>query len=175
MPQQVFPVAPMSSEGDATRSMDAIRAVVRALRINTRASELEIGISLAQLFVLQQVAERPAESLNDLAERTATHQSSVSVVVRRLVDRGFVTRQASTSDKRRVQIALTPAGQKLLVGAPRTIQSRLMTALATLSPAEQHQLANLLTKWIDAAGISRTAPPMMGESDDDSNGEPMAL
>src|SRR4051812_20947428 len=63
---------------DVTRSMDAVRAIVRALRINTRAIELKIGISLAQLFVLQQVAERPAESLNDLAERTATHQSSVS-------------------------------------------------------------------------------------------------
>src|ERR1051326_4204477 len=73
---------------DLTRSMDAIRSIVRALRLNTREIELKIGISLAQLFVLQQVAERPAESLNDLADRTATHQSSVSVVVRRLVDRG---------------------------------------------------------------------------------------
>src|SRR3954464_281202 len=91
---------------DVTRSMDAVRAIVRALRINTRAIELKIGISLAQLFVLQQVAERPAESLNDRAERTATHQSSVSVVVRRLVDRGLVTRRSSSVDKRRVQIAL---------------------------------------------------------------------
>ena len=32
--------------------------------------------------------------MNDLAERTATHQSSVSVVVRRLVDRGLVSRHA---------------------------------------------------------------------------------
>lgn len=146
--------------------MNAVRAVVRALRINTRAIELEIGISLAQLFVLQQVAERPAESLNDLAERTATHQSSVSVVVRRLVERGFVTRRASTNDKRRVEIALTPAGQKLLVGAPRTIQTRLMAALDTMTPADRRTLANLLTRWLDAAGISYAAPPMMGETED---------
>src|SRR4029077_16371906 len=90
------------------RSMNAIRSIVRALRINTRAIELKMGISLAQLFVLQQLAERPAESLNDLAERTATHQSSVSVVVRRLVDRGLVSRTSSSADKRRIEIDLTP-------------------------------------------------------------------
>lgn len=155
----------MAPDADISRSMDAIRAVVRALRINTRAIELEIGISLAQLFVLQQVAERPATSLNDLAERTATHQSSVSVVVRRLVDRGLVTRRADTADKRRVQIELTPAGEKLLVGAPETIQVRLVNAIVQLDASERKQLAQLLTKWLDAAGINYASPPMMGEEE----------
>src|SRR5438034_9222473 len=81
------------------RSMNAVRSIVRALRINTRAIESKMGISLAQLFVLQQLADRPASSLNDLAERTATHQSSVSVVVRRLVEREYVTRTTSPADK----------------------------------------------------------------------------
>ena len=155
----------MAPDEDISRSMDAIRAVVRALRINTRAIELEIGISLAQLFVLQQVSQRPATSLNDLAERTATHQSSVSVVVRRLVDRGLVTRRADTADKRRVQIEVTPAGDKLLVGAPETIQTRLMVSMQQFNPAERKQLAQLLTRWIDAAGINAAAPPMMGEEE----------
>ena len=155
----------MAPDADTLRSMDAVRAVVRALRINTRAIELEIGISLAQLFVLQQLAQRPAASLNDLAERTATHQSSVSVVVRRLVDRGLVARRADTLDKRRVQIELTPAGEKLLVGAPETIQVRLMTALLQLPADDRRQLARLLSAWLDAAGISYASPPMMGEED----------
>lgn len=151
---------------DITRSMDAVRAIVRALRVNTRQIEQQIGISLAQLFVLQQVAERPAESLNDLADRTATHQSSVSVVVRRLVDRGLVSRRASTIDKRRIQIALTPAGERLLLDAPRTISGRLLTALEEFTPAEQRQLADLLGAWLDAAGIIATVAPMMGEEDE---------
>src|SRR5690242_19175379 len=143
----------MAPDADVSRSMDAIRAVVRALRINTRAIELEIGISLAQLFVLQQVAQRPATSLNDLAARTATHQSSVSVVVRRLVERGLVTRRADTADKRRVQIEVTPAGERVLVGAPETIQVRLVNALEQLTPADRRQLAELLTRWLETAKI----------------------
>src|ERR1043166_4650508 len=156
---------PPERSEDLTRSMDAIRSIVRALRLNTREIELKIGISLAQLFVLQQVAERPAESLNDLAERTATHQSSVSVVVRRLVDRGLGSRRPSAIDKRRVQIAATPAGLAMLRGAPRTIQARLITAMDRLSPHEQQMLADLLEKWLGAANISVTSPPMMGEEE----------
>src|SRR5262249_57297587 len=86
--------SPTSEAHAIERSMNAIRSIVRAQRINTRAVELKMGSSLAQLFVLQQLAERSADSLNELAERTATHQSSVSVVVRRLVERGLVARTA---------------------------------------------------------------------------------
>jgi DNA-binding MarR family transcriptional regulator len=146
--------------------MDAVRAVVRATRINTRAIELEIGLSLAQLFVLQQVAERPAMSLNDLAARTATHQSSVSVVVRRLVERGLVTRRADTADKRRVQIEVTAAGERVLVGAPETIQVRLVNALDQLPSSDRKQLADLLSRWLEAARIPLSGPlPMMGEDE----------
>jgi DNA-binding MarR family transcriptional regulator len=148
------------------RSMNAVRSIVRAQRINTRAIELKMGISLAQLFVLQQLAERPAESLNELAERTATHQSSVSVVVRRLVDRGLVSRTASPADKRRIEIDLTPAGRALLTDAPSTIQGQLMEGLRAMSREEQSDLADLLERWLRGAKIDFAAPPMLGELED---------
>jgi MarR family transcriptional regulator, lower aerobic nicotinate degradation pathway regulator len=147
------------------RSMNAIRGIVRALRINTRAIELKMGISLAQLFVLQQLAERPADSLNELAERTATHQSSVSVVVRRLVDRGYVTRTTSPTDKRRIEIEVTPAGRALLGGAPTTIQTQLVMSLRSMSRDDQTTLADLLERWVRDARIDIVTPPMLGEED----------
>ena len=150
--------------------MNAVRSIVRAQRINTRAIELKMGISLAQLFVLQQLAERPAESLNELAERTATHQSSVSVVVRRLVDRGLVSRTASAADKRRIEIDVTPTGRALLGDAPATIQVQLIDGLRTLSRDEQNELADLLERWLRAAHIDVAAPPMLGEIDDEGDG-----
>src|ERR671934_2557496 len=82
---------PGAEQRTIAQIMDGIRTVVRALRINTRAIEKQMGISLAQLWVLQILAERPVDSLNELAVATATHQSSVSVVVRRLVERELVT------------------------------------------------------------------------------------
>ena len=158
------------SESDAAvaveRSMNAVRSIVRALRINTRAVELKMGISLAQLFVLQQLAERPAESLNELADRTATHQSSVSVVVRRLVERGLVSRTPSLSDKRRIEIAVTPEGRTLLEGAPTTVSMQLMEALHRMPRQDRESLSELLERWLRDAKIDFAAPPMMGEEDE---------
>jgi DNA-binding MarR family transcriptional regulator len=147
------------------RSMNAVRSIVRALRINTRAIELKMGISLAQLFVLQQLDERPAESLNELADRTATHQSSVSVVVRRLVERGLVSRTASTADKRRIEIAVTPAGRALLANAPPTVSSQLVAALSRMSRSDRDQLGSLLDRWVREATIDLASPPMIGEDE----------
>jgi DNA-binding MarR family transcriptional regulator len=158
-----------SNEQAIERSMNAVRSVVRALRINTRAIESQMGISLAQLFVLQQLADRPANSLNELAERTATHQSSVSVVVRRLVDNGYVSRTTSPHDKRRIEIDVTPTGRSLLADAPSTIQLQLLSSLRGMSPSDQTTLADLLERWLRDANINIASPPMLGE--DDSNGE----
>src|SRR5512143_1193871 len=148
-------------DSDLIRPMNAVRSIVRAIRINTRAIELRMGISLAQLFVLQQLAEHPADSLNDLADRTATHQSSVSVVVRRLVDAGLVTRTASPADRRRVQIALTETGRQKLAQAPRTVQVTLVDGLKSMEPQQRRTLADLLEKWVHASGIDLTSPPPM--------------
>jgi MarR family transcriptional regulator, lower aerobic nicotinate degradation pathway regulator len=156
---------PLNNDRPVDRSMNAVRSIVRAFRVNTRAIELKMGISLAQLFVLQQLTERPADSLNELAERTATHQSSVSVVVRRLVERGFVSRASSPTDRRRIEIAVTPSGRALLEDAPTTIQTQLMTALRRLGSEDQRTLASLLERWLKEAKIDFASPPMLGEDE----------
>ena len=155
----------LAEDRAVARSMNAVRSIVRALRINTRAIELKMGISLAQLFVLQQLAERPASSLNELAERTATHQSSVSVVVRRLVERGYVSRTSSSTDKRRIEIEVTTVGRGLLAEAPTTIQTQLMDALRQMPGSDQSTLADLLEQWLRAARIDIATPPMLGEDE----------
>ena len=146
--------------------MDGIRAVVRALRLNTRAIEKQVGISLAQLWVLQILAERPADSLNELAIATATHQSSVSVVVRRLVERELATRTTAHEDKRRVRIELTEAGRALIGKAPPTVQVSLVAGLRRLAPERREQLAVAMREWLTASGLDLTAtPPMLMEDD----------
>jgi DNA-binding MarR family transcriptional regulator len=157
------------ASAESTRAMEdamnAVRSIVRALRLNTREIESKIGMSLAQLFVLQVLAEKPASSLNELAARTATHQSSVSVVVRRLVDKGYVSRTRSTVDQRRIDLDVTMNGRAILAGAPATVQARLVSGLRGLSPDELIALAGQLHRWLDNAGIDLSAAPMFGETE----------
>src|ERR1700730_535689 len=75
---------------DSQRILDSIRRLVRLLRLSDRVAQRELGLSAAQLFVLQELGKTPALSLSEVAERTRTDQSSVSVVVTRLVGSGHI-------------------------------------------------------------------------------------
>jgi DNA-binding MarR family transcriptional regulator len=160
---------PISRE-DVTVVMDSLRSLVRALRISTRAVEKEIGISGAQLFVLQQLRDAPARSVNELAERTSTHQSSVSTVVSRLVERGMVKREPSADDARRMEISITERGEALLAAAPRTAQIRMVDALGRMTPAQVHALAEGLELLVRDAGFAGGHVPMFFEEDGSGDG-----
>jgi len=145
--------------------MDALRRVVRDLRLSARDAERSAGISGAQLFVLQSLAAEPASSLNDLAERTLTDQSSVSVVVKRLADRKLVARKPSLVDARRIELSLTAAGKRLLARCPEPTQLRLVRSLRHLTPAELSSLTAGLAALVREMGIEDAAPRMFFDDD----------
>jgi DNA-binding MarR family transcriptional regulator len=150
---------------DVRTVMDALRRIVRALRLSARAAEGRLGISSAQLFVLHQLARGDASSIDELAARTLTHQSSVSVVVSRLAERGLVVRRTSPADARRTEIALTAAGRALLRGAPEVGQERLITGLERLRPAQRRTLASQLTALVRAIEVGQPEPAMFFEEE----------
>ncbi|WP_224368994.1 MarR family winged helix-turn-helix transcriptional regulator [Hyalangium versicolor] len=150
---------------DIRTVMDSIRRIVRLLRVSARASERVVGISGAQLFVLQQLAEAGACSIGELAERTLTHQSSVSVVVSRLIERGLVSRRTSESDARRAEVALTPAGRTLLGRAPPMAQARLISGLRRMKAAERGALARGLLELVRESGADVEAPTLFFEDE----------
>src|SRR3954469_8533224 len=90
--------------GETRAILDAVRRIVRTLHESSRAAEKSLGLTGAQLFVLQKLADAPGLSLNALAAQTHTHQSSVSTVVSRLVERGLVLRPAAADDGRRLEL-----------------------------------------------------------------------
>jgi len=162
----VHPSAADPRRPDVAQAMDMLRAIVRALRLETRAIEQQLGISLAQLWVLQILNERAAQSLNELAIATATHQSSVSVVVKRLVERQLVERSTQRNDRRRLRLELTDAGRAILRTAPVTVQMKLVQGLRRLAPDRGAQLAALLRDWLTAAGLDTgVVPPMLMEDE----------
>ena len=155
--------ADRAPRADVVRVVDAIRSIIQSLRISGRAVEQELGISSAQLYVLQALAERPDQSINDLAYNTFTHQSSVSMVVSRLVASDLVRRSTSRGDARRVSISLTPAGRALVRKAPHTAQTRLIAGLQTFSRGELRALGDYLEAVAEVA-----SEPVEGEQRADS-------
>jgi DNA-binding MarR family transcriptional regulator len=146
---------PRSSSGaDQARAiLNDLRLLVRELRVSARDAEKRLGISGAQLFVLQCLGRDEVLSMNQLAERTHTDQSSVSVVVSRLLERDLVQRSSSPEDARRAEVRLTPSGRKLVRFAPEATQVRLAQALAAMTPAACSRLARGLSELVLEMGL----------------------
>jgi DNA-binding MarR family transcriptional regulator len=150
-------------DGDGRSALDSIRRIVQALRVSSRGAQATVGVSGAQLFVLQRLAAAPSWSINELAEATLTHQSSVSVVVRRLAERGLASSAASATDGRRREVSLTPRGRRLAARAPEAAQDRLIDGLRRLSSARRRALASGLRALVQAMDLGTGAPPMFFE------------
>jgi DNA-binding MarR family transcriptional regulator len=143
----------------------AIRRLVRTLRKTAVSTERETGLSTAQTFVLQLLLVAPAESMNELAERTSTDQSSVSVVVSRLEAKGLVARQPSAADARRTQVVITSNGIALMRSKPSTVQERLTHALACLPPDSLQLLATELNNLVALLGAGEEPATLIFEDD----------
>ncbi|HEU4522788.1 MAG TPA: MarR family winged helix-turn-helix transcriptional regulator [Thermoanaerobaculia bacterium] len=158
MPKSTPPTRP-----DERRILDAVRVLVREIRLASTATHHGEAISAAQAFVLQTLLDSPGLRINDLAEQTSTDQSSVSVVVQKLVDSGLVTKQRSATDARAFEVHLTAAGRAFARRTPVAPQLRLLDGIRKLNAGERAQLAALLEQWLQALGIADSSPPMLGE------------
>lgn len=140
--------------------LDALRRITQAIRLSSSVVQDSLGVTGAQLFVLQQLAEAPGASLRELAERTLTDQSSVSVVVSRLVATGYIVRKTSATDARRSELTLSAAGRTLLRRAPELAQTRLVAALRAV-PVAQLAVAARVLHGAARAVSSPTEPAQM--------------
>ena len=152
-------------DADLAAVVDAIRRILHTLRSSARQAEARAGVTGAQLFVLQTLAEAPAASLNELAGRTLTHQSTVSVVVNRLVRRGLVLKRRAADDARRVELRLSPNGRALVRRSPQAAQGRLIDGLRALPRGEAGELARLLRRLTRTMGATRESASMFFEDD----------
>lgn len=149
-------------QNDARVVLDSIRRIVQMLRVSSRAAERDVGLSAAQLFVLEKLAAaRKPLSVGELAEATLTHQSSVSVVVQKLETAGLAARTRAADDARRVELSLTPRARTLLRRAPQAAQDRIIDAVNSLSPARRKQLAQLLFEIAEKVGGGDGQPAAM--------------
>jgi DNA-binding MarR family transcriptional regulator len=151
---------------DARAVFDSIRRIVRVLRLTSRHTEKEFGLSAAQLFVLQKLAEAGTPlTPSDLAARTLTDQSSISVVTQRLVDRGYASRSRSETDARSYQLTLTETGRSVVRKVPDATQGRLLEAMLAMPSADVRQLAKLLGRLVQETGLGDEQASMLMEDE----------
>jgi DNA-binding MarR family transcriptional regulator len=114
--------------------------------LDARLSESH-GLTLEEYDVIYQLSRtRLPMRMTEVAEVTLIARSSCTRVVDRLVERGLVDRQQSTSDRRSVTIALTSSGTALCRDASRSHGRDITSLMNKLETCEVEELERMVMK-----------------------------
>lgn len=141
----------------AARVLRRFRLVFNTVKSHFRAVETQAGISGAQLWALSVVQGHPGIGVGDLAQAMDVHQSTASNLLRALLDAELVVSARGGTDRRAVQLQVTPRGAKVLAKAPGPFTGVLPEALARLDARTLARLERDLGRLIDELGADERA------------------
>lgn len=112
--------------------LQRFRVLIRTAQRHSQWIERQSGVTGAQLWALQELAEEPGLRVGELAKRMALHQSTASNMIDKLESGGLVSKERTSADQRVVRLALTSTGRELLSRAPSPARGILPEALRLL-------------------------------------------
>ncbi len=131
---------------EALQAWTALGEVVDRVRVAlNRDLQSGTGLTLADNLMLCQVAMAPGKRLRmvDIAGLLTIGKSAVTKTVDRLEERGLITRERDSSDRRTVYATLTAEGERTFAAAQPAFADGVQRHFAGLSDAEIRQLLQL--------------------------------
>ena len=86
--------------------------------------------------------------MSQLAELTNQVSATMTGIIDRLVDRGWVERNRNPADRRTVLVQLTPVGQAKLEDVYKAQEASVGDSLASMDPISRHHLAYSLKQYL---------------------------
>lgn len=105
-------------------------SISHGLQSRSKRMEARIGVTGPQRLVIRIVAACPAIASSELAAVLQFHPSTLTGILRRLEERGYIVRSPDPADGRRVLISLSAKGRTLNRthdGTPEHVVRRLIT------------------------------------------------
>jgi DNA-binding MarR family transcriptional regulator len=140
----------------------ALRKITRAIDLHSRRLLKQCGLTSPQLAALQAVERLQPITVGALAQEIHLGQATLTGILRRLEDRGLVTRNRGDRDRRSVLVTLSSAGREILQKSPSPLQERFHRELSKLQEWEQTQILATLQRiasMMDAGDIE--AAPLL--------------
>lgn len=138
----------------ARRIRDLLHGVTRNLRRYIFSEIAGCGLTVPQLFLVQELQTQPGLTLTELSERLGLSKSTVSGMVDRLLRQGVIMRRRSETDRRVVHLYLAPALLEQTSRLTVLKENYLARLLGRLEPGEVDEIIAALEKLellVDAA------------------------
>jgi DNA-binding MarR family transcriptional regulator len=149
---------PPETLGQVLDFMQVLWALAHALTRASRRMERTVGMTGPQRLVVRIVGQHPGISAGALARTLRVHPSTLTGVMRRLVERGAIERVPDVSDARRTLLRLTSIGERIDARRAGTIEARVRAALAGASASDVAAARRVLTRLSRALLAELTVP-----------------
>jgi DNA-binding MarR family transcriptional regulator len=110
----------------------------------TYAQELDVGVQ--EWRILAVLARKGHGTASDVCDLTMMDKGNVSRAVKNLVKEGRLKEKTDRNDKRSMTLTVTPKGFEIYKSLKKLSDARERKFMASLTPAEQKALPNILTK-----------------------------
>lgn len=130
----------MLTTSDPVAVANGLRPALLHLNRRLRKELGPLGITGGQAALLWSIRSHPGLGVRELAELEGVSAPALSAYVDRLQAAGLVGRRRSTTDRRRVELEVTDAGERILRSARSRRTAWLAARLRRLDPEELERI-----------------------------------
>jgi DNA-binding MarR family transcriptional regulator len=152
---------PSQPDGQVARPLDATLDFMRMLwtienRLESTSKRMAatLGVTGPQRLVLRIVAKFPGISAKEVAHLLRLHPSTVTGILRRLVDKQLLSRDRHPSDGRRARLRTRAAARPFVRRRKGTVEAAVARALDRLPRASIRSARVVLAAIVDELGTT---------------------
>lgn len=159
----------MTTDEAAFEILRSIRRILRKVSEHSRRLSRQSGLTVPQLLCLRAIGEidgNQEATVASISQAVQLSPPTVSRILDRLEDAGYIVRERRSGDRRKVCLSLTPAGEELIQRQPAPLHEEFLARLASLQHDERALLRRSLEQIVElmeAADID--AAPILAPGD----------
>ena len=126
------------------------RALERHLENMNRSDCCQGSVTTSQCFLVVEIGRNPGICVKDLAKELKLDKSAVSRTVEELVQKGYVIREPSQTDRRSVVLTLTEVGQAHYRTIENDMNEKFRKVFSRIPKDKQEQVLEALRLYNEA-------------------------
>lgn len=144
--------------GEDLEFLRLLWAVAHRLSSTSKRMEATLGVTGLQRMVLRLVGQYPGTTATRLAHILHVNSSTLTGVLKRLEQRGYVARHEDPRDARRALLSLTDAGRALGHPSAGTVEAAVQRLLERVTEEHLDAAQELLTALAEELRVPEDAP-----------------
>lgn len=145
-----------------------LRRIIRSSDLRSKRLAKSTGLTIPQIVVLQAISDLGEVTAGKISEYVSLSPATVSTILDRLENRGFVERYRSARDRRVVHSSLTRTGRAALANLPPLLHERFIRRFEQLGPARQAGIIEALENVADMMQANEPEPADLDPAEFDS-------